>query len=68
EAAALSPELAEALKAYSAAETKAEQQELLNSLINKWAETDPAYGTGVQFLPPMIKTANEGMRYHLQSV
>ncbi|WP_232462182.1 calcium-binding protein [Neisseria chenwenguii] len=60
EAAALSPELAEALKAYSAAETKAEQQELLNSLINKWAETDPAYGTGVQFLPPMIKTANEG--------
>ncbi|ASK27732.1 hypothetical protein BG910_08265 [Neisseria chenwenguii] len=59
EAAALSPELAEALKAYSAAETKAEQQELLNSLINKWAETDPAYGTGVQFLPPMIKTAGE---------
>ncbi|ROV52402.1 hypothetical protein EGS38_11895, partial [Neisseria chenwenguii] len=47
--------------AYSAAETKAEQQELLNSLINKWAETAPAYGTGVQFLPPMIRTVSEGM-------
>ncbi|HGG9910011.1 TPA: calcium-binding protein, partial [Neisseria meningitidis] len=40
EAAALSGDLANMLKAYSAAETKEAQLALLDNLIHKWAETD----------------------------
>ncbi|MDO4644109.1 MAG: hypothetical protein Q4A74_09735, partial [Cardiobacteriaceae bacterium] len=61
EAAALSKDLAADLKAYSQAETKAEQKILLDSLIDKWARTDPLYGSGVKFLPPALQTANEGV-------
>ncbi|MDO4644082.1 MAG: hypothetical protein Q4A74_09600, partial [Cardiobacteriaceae bacterium] len=61
EAAALSKDLAADLKAYSQAETKAEQRVLLGSLIDQWARTDPLYGNGVKFLPPALRTANEGV-------
>ncbi|WP_193004243.1 calcium-binding protein [Neisseria yangbaofengii] len=61
EAAALSPELAETLKAYSVAETKAQQQALLNKLVQDWAKTDPDYHAGFNFSTAMIRTANEGV-------
>ncbi|MFC5919508.1 calcium-binding protein, partial [Neisseria weixii] len=61
EAAALSPDLAETLKAYSDAETKAEQQALLNKLVQEWAKTDPDYHVGFTFSTAMIRTANEGV-------
>ncbi|WP_373752485.1 calcium-binding protein, partial [Neisseria weixii] len=61
EAAALSPDLAETLKAYSNAETKAEQQALLNKLVQEWAKTDPDYHVGFTFSTAMIRTANEGV-------
>ncbi|WP_159068630.1 calcium-binding protein [Neisseria wadsworthii] len=60
EAAALSPDLAANLKAYSEAETKEAQKALLDGLIDKWAKTDPLYGSGIQFLPLGIETQNEG--------
>ncbi|HEZ3000380.1 TPA: calcium-binding protein, partial [Neisseria meningitidis] len=49
EAAALSGDLANMLKAYSAAETKEAQLALLDNLIHKWAETDSEWGKK----PPM---------------
>lgn len=61
EAAALSPKLAEVLAAYSKAETKAAQKALLPELINEWAKTDPQFGTGIEFLRPMIRTVSEGV-------
>ena len=61
EAAALSPELANTLAAYSSAETKAEQQALLNKLVQDWAKTDPDYHVGFTFSTAMIRTANEGV-------
>lgn len=61
EAAALSPNLAHILKAYSQADSKATQQALLPELINEWAKTDPQYGGGIRFLAPYIRTANEGI-------
>ena len=63
EAAALSGDLANVLKAYSAADTKEAQMALLDSLIHEWAETDPNWGKK----PPMrlstdwTQTANEGI-------
>ncbi|WP_416190946.1 calcium-binding protein [Neisseria sp. CCUG12390] len=61
EAAALSPDLAETLKAYSNAETKTEQQALLNKLVQEWAKTDPDYHVGFTFSTAMFRTANEGV-------
>lgn len=61
EAAALSPKLAEILAAYSKAETKAEQQALVDILVGEWAKTDPRYGGNIVFAAPFIKTANEGV-------
>ncbi|MDO4225917.1 MAG: hypothetical protein Q4C94_00360, partial [Neisseria sp.] len=61
EAAALSPKLAEVLAAYSKAETKAEQQALMDTLVGEWAKTDPRYGGNIVFAAPFIKTANEGV-------
>ena len=49
EAAALSGDLANVLKAYSAADTKEAQLALLDSLIHEWAETDSEWGKK----PPM---------------
>ena len=49
EAAALSGDLANVLKAYSAADTKEAQLALLASLIHEWAETDSEWGKK----PPM---------------
>ena len=63
EAAALSGDLANVLKAYSAADTKEAQMALLDSLIHEWAETDSEWGKK----PPMrlstdwTQTANEGI-------
>ncbi|HEZ3589441.1 TPA: calcium-binding protein [Neisseria meningitidis] len=63
EAAALSGDLANMLKAYSAAETKEAQLALLDNLIHKWAETDSEWGKK----PPMhlstswTQTANGGV-------
>ena len=63
EAAALSGDLSNVLKAYSAADTKEAQMALLDSLIHEWAETDPNWGKK----PPMrlstdwTQTANEGV-------
>ena len=63
EAAALSGDLANVLKAYSAADTKEAQMALLDSLIHEWAETDSEWGKK----PPMrlstdwTQTANEGV-------
>nr|WP_257392445.1 calcium-binding protein [Neisseria meningitidis] len=63
EAAALSGDLANMLKAYSAAETKEAQLALLDNLIHKWAETDSNWGKK----PPMhlstswTQTANGGV-------
>ena len=63
EAAALSGDLANVLKAYSAADTKEAQMALLDSLIHEWAETDSEWGKK----PPMqlstgwTQTANGGV-------
>ena len=63
EAAALSGDLANVLKAYSAADTKEAQLALLDSLIHEWAETDSEWGKK----PPMhlstswTQTANGGV-------
>ncbi|MFV5421356.1 calcium-binding protein [Acinetobacter baumannii] len=62
EAAALSPELAETLKNYSNAETKAEQYDLLDQLILNWAKTDPDYKEANELqMVSWVKTANEGI-------
>ncbi|WP_107688895.1 calcium-binding protein [Neisseria wadsworthii] len=61
EAAALSPKLAEVLAAYSKAETKTDQQALLDTLVGEWAKTDPRYGGNIVFAAPYIKTASEGV-------
>ena len=45
EAAALSPALAAVLQAYAQAQTKQEQQALLEQLLQEWAKTDPRYGS-----------------------
>ena len=63
EAAALSGGLANALKAYSAAETKGAQLALLDDLVREWAKTDTEWGKK----PPMLlstgwtQTQNEGI-------
>ena len=63
EAAALSGDLANVLKAYSAADTKEAQLALLDSLIHEWAETDSEWGKK----PPMqlstgwTQTTNKGV-------
>ena len=63
EAAALSGDLANVLKVYSAADTKEAQLALLDSLIHEWAETDSEWGKK----PPMqlstgwTQTANGGV-------
>ncbi|MCG7657596.1 calcium-binding protein [Neisseriaceae bacterium CCUG 44465] len=44
EAAALSGDLAAALRVYSQASTKQEQLALLDNLVHEWAETDPQWG------------------------
>ena len=46
EAAALSPDLAKVLLAYTKAETKAQQKALLDNLVDNWAKTDPNYSVG----------------------
>ncbi|MDV7438139.1 hypothetical protein R4447_16460, partial [Acinetobacter baumannii] len=62
EAAALSPELAETLKNYSNAETKAEQYDLLDQLILNWAKTDPDFKEANEVrMVSWVKTANEGI-------
>ncbi|WP_151789829.1 calcium-binding protein [Acinetobacter seifertii] len=62
EAAALSPELAETLKNYSNAETKAEQYDLLDQLILNWAKTDPDFKDANEVrMVSWVKTANEGI-------
>ena len=61
EAAALSPDLAKVLLAYTKAETKAQQKALLDNLVDNWAKTDPNYSVGSKFSTSMIRTANEGV-------
>ena len=63
EAAALSGSLADALKAYSAAETKEAQLALLDNLVRKWAETDSEWGKKpVEFLSTgWTQTENQGI-------
>ena len=63
EAAALSDSLADALKAYSAAETKEAQLALLDNLVRKWAETDSEWGKKpVEFLSTdWTQTENQGI-------
>ncbi|WP_343362819.1 calcium-binding protein [Neisseria meningitidis] len=63
EAAALSGDLANMLKAYSAAETKEAQLALLDNLIHKWAETDSNWGkkSPMRLSTDWTQTANEGI-------
>lgn len=63
EAAALSGDLANVLKAYSAAETKEAQLALLDNLIHEWAETDSEWGKkpSMRFSTDWTQTANEGV-------
>ncbi|WP_260254377.1 calcium-binding protein, partial [Neisseria meningitidis] len=63
EAAALSGDLANMLKAYSAAETKEAQLALLDNLIHKWAETDSNWGkkSPMRLSTDWTQTANGGV-------
>ena len=62
EAAALSGDLANVLKAYSAAETKEAQLALLDALVHEWAETDREWGKKPLTLSSSwVRTANEGV-------
>ena len=62
EAAALSGDLANVLKAYSAAETKEAQLALLDALVHEWAETDSEWGKKPFLLSSSwVRTANEGV-------
>ena len=61
EAAALSGDLANVLKAYSAAETKEAQLALLDALVHEWAETDSKWGKKpITLSSSWVRTANEG--------
>ena len=62
EAAALSGDLANVLKAYSAAETKEAQLALLDALVHEWAETDSKWGKKpITLSSSWVRTANEGV-------
>ncbi|XXQ67820.1 calcium-binding protein [Neisseriaceae bacterium B1] len=62
QAAAISGDLANVLKAYSQAQTKQEQLALLDSLVHEWAETDSEWGKkAITFDTTFTKTANEGI-------
>ncbi|XXQ68217.1 calcium-binding protein [Neisseriaceae bacterium B1] len=62
QAAAISGDLANVLKAYSQAQTKQEQLALLDSLVHEWAETDSEWGKkAITFDTTFTKTSNEGI-------
>ncbi|MDO5639519.1 MAG: calcium-binding protein [Neisseria sp.] len=61
EAAALSDNLNEVLKAYSQAETKEAQQALLEEVIWQWASTNPYFGANITVGNQLVQTASEGI-------